>query len=795
LKRLYELDPEDQLWAQTQNYIHAPIEWKLYDLSGVHHLTAKDKEIFMLVEKDYPLRKGLALVRISYNLQRLLSVLIILEDPGLSFQQDASKCNKSELQSSNFSVFEHGRSTGSIMSKPIIKFVKEADCPRVIKINNIKNARKSTVKYVEMYRCISKGPKVRRNQRNWNNKKSQQLGKDFMMHNKACYICRSFDHLQYTCKQKRQLNGKREDYLPWRCNSKSLIGHLTYVHPTTGEIFYFRMLLCHRKVGTEFVDVQTLNDIFYPTYQAACEALGLLGDDKEWDTTMQEENKIVLAVASSGIASLLLPSGHTAHSRFKLPLELTEESICRITKNSHLGKLLANTDLIIWDEAPMNDRRCFEALGRSLMDILKEPHFLFGGKSVLLGGDFRQILPVKKSASKMKIISSCIFESELWSHFKVFTLSENVRLAKLDISRDERSLINSFASWLLDIGDGKTGEPDPQDPDNTSWVNIHINYCIPKDENDLQNLINFIRGQSTLQTPSAVTLQQKTIICPKNETADMINSKVLEMNQIFSICSASMELSTIAQLTLESYNKTIEVRVYRKWIGKTVPKLTPTAFCCMLIDLETIWDASDLSAVIRLTAEATIKSINPQREWFYKSCHQCSRTTFKRGDTYTFLDHGPQPRPFFRYTFKANITVASRTAFLTFFTPAADKITGQLVAKYKPADPKKIPPEIFATQGKTRIFQFRYNTLAHVPKFNLDDVFNTNTPGEGISSIAKSKHNEPLLASHIETEELITDKECPEEAKKTSTPKEVTLGTPISSRFYNYNNRKIPRRR
>nr|GEX97512.1 hypothetical protein [Tanacetum cinerariifolium]GEX97513.1 hypothetical protein [Tanacetum cinerariifolium] len=44
----------------------------------------------------------------------------------------------------------------SIMSKPMIKFVKEADCPRVIKINNTENARKSTVKYAEMYRNISK---------------------------------------------------------------------------------------------------------------------------------------------------------------------------------------------------------------------------------------------------------------------------------------------------------------------------------------------------------------------------------------------------------------------------------------------------------------------------------------------------------------------------------------------------------------------------------------------------------------------------------------------------------------
>nr|GEW05441.1 ribonuclease H-like domain-containing protein [Tanacetum cinerariifolium] len=69
---------------------------------------------------------------------------------------DASKCNKSELQSSNFFVYEHGESTGSIMLKPMIKFVKEADCTRVIKINNIENARKSTVKYAEMYRNISK---------------------------------------------------------------------------------------------------------------------------------------------------------------------------------------------------------------------------------------------------------------------------------------------------------------------------------------------------------------------------------------------------------------------------------------------------------------------------------------------------------------------------------------------------------------------------------------------------------------------------------------------------------------
>nr|GEY29444.1 hypothetical protein [Tanacetum cinerariifolium] len=69
LNILYEPDNEDQLWTHTQNFMHAPMEWKLYDTCGVHHVTSKDKEIFMIVEKDYPLRKALALVMISYKLQ------------------------------------------------------------------------------------------------------------------------------------------------------------------------------------------------------------------------------------------------------------------------------------------------------------------------------------------------------------------------------------------------------------------------------------------------------------------------------------------------------------------------------------------------------------------------------------------------------------------------------------------------------------------------------------------------------------------------------------------------------
>nr|GEW12592.1 reverse transcriptase domain-containing protein [Tanacetum cinerariifolium] len=70
---LKHLDREDlnQLWRlvkETLSNRPPSSYWRLYDTCGVHHVTAKDKEIFMLVEKDYPLRKALALVMICYKL-------------------------------------------------------------------------------------------------------------------------------------------------------------------------------------------------------------------------------------------------------------------------------------------------------------------------------------------------------------------------------------------------------------------------------------------------------------------------------------------------------------------------------------------------------------------------------------------------------------------------------------------------------------------------------------------------------------------------------------------------------
>ena len=177
----------------------------------------------------------------------------------------------------------------------------------------------------------------------------------------------------------------------------------------------------------------------------------------------------------------------------------------------------------------MNDRRCFEALDRTLRDLLDAPDVLFGWKTIVLGGDFQQTLPVKKGTPKMEIIASSIAESHLWPHFRLMTLKENMRLFRPCLTLEEQSSARSFASWLIDIGDVNIGDPDIEDPRDSAWVEIPSRYCIEDDEEGLSNLIDFIYEQATLQTPSAVALQQKAIVCPKNETADIINSKILEM--------------------------------------------------------------------------------------------------------------------------------------------------------------------------------------------------------------------------------------------------------------------------
>jgi hypothetical protein len=490
---------------------------------------------------------------------------------------------------------------------------------------------------------------------------------------------------------------KNDKYWDVRKGSQRKIGRIANVSPTQGELYYLRLLLHIVKGAQSFTEIRTIGNKEYPTFRAACEALGLLGDDQEWSHAMTDaaqwatpsqlrqlfvtlllfcevanprklfdehassmsqdsayrlgrnhlhrintstdiavsfvlfevhkllrdagyslshfnlpppediasaslENrllldelsydipqmtasllediprlnknqttvfdaicssvqntkgrtffvygfggtgktflwttllnfvrskaKVALAVASSGIASLLLPGGRTPHSRFKIPLDIRENSMCSVKKKTNLAELIQKTSLIIWDEAPVNHRYCFEALDRTLRDMMSviRPHSQdkqFGGIIVVLSGDFRQTLPVIPNGRKQQILKASIVHSYLWHDCVVLTLTENMRLNSKDLTPSDKEDLRIFAEWLLRVGDGaEPFIPIENEPENI-FIKIPPSLLLPPDRRNLQGLISFVyNSDSQQQNNIASYFCQRAILAPTNEVVSEIN--------------------------------------------------------------------------------------------------------------------------------------------------------------------------------------------------------------------------------------------------------------------------------
>jgi len=163
---------------------------------------------------------------------------------------------------------------------------------------------------------------------------------------------------------------------------------------------------------------------------------------------LRAEGKIVLCVASSGIAAQLLPGGRTAHSRFKIPLSNALNSGCNITSSSPLAYMIRNTSLIIWDEVPMQHKSCFEAVNWTLNDICHvNDSSLFGRIPIVLGGDFAQILPVVRRGSQQATVQACIQHSSIWNSLHVLRLRTTMRI---EANNSNRVFIGFLKSLVND---------------------------------------------------------------------------------------------------------------------------------------------------------------------------------------------------------------------------------------------------------------------------------------------------------------------------------------------------------
>jgi hypothetical protein len=241
------------------------------------------------------------------------------------------------------------------------------------------------------------------------------------------------------------------------------------------------------------------------------------------------EGKIVLNVASSGIASLLLPGGRTAHSQFAIPLILVEESSCKIDKDSKKAELLAMASLIIWDEAPMINRLAFEAFDRTLRDIMTSVDdgayvLPFGGKTIVFGGDFRQILPVVPKGGRADIVHATINSSPLWQWCKVLKLTKNMRLQFTSDGCGDESL-REFAKWTLDIGDGKLGEVQ----DGEALVEIPADLLVDSSGDHLGDIVRATYPDILEGMKDPTFFQNRAILAPTLEIVERVNNYVMDL--------------------------------------------------------------------------------------------------------------------------------------------------------------------------------------------------------------------------------------------------------------------------
>jgi hypothetical protein len=212
-----------------------------------------------------------------------------------------------------------------------------------------------------------------------------------------------------------------------------------------------------------------------------------------------------LAVAWTGIAANLLKNGKTVHTTFKLPLNITETSTCNVKPNTPYGLNIKSIKVLIWDEISLS-KFAFEAVDRLFTDLCNnnEP---FGGKIVIISGNFRQTLPIVRYGNGVRITENCAKKSNLWNYFKCLTLTENKRVSDKDIE---------FKSWLLNVGDGKFSTEIEKDNEIIK---------IPKENLSNNNIIEEIFGNSI--NPNNPDYYESIILSLRNTDVIDINNEIL----------------------------------------------------------------------------------------------------------------------------------------------------------------------------------------------------------------------------------------------------------------------------
>ncbi|CAN0897202.1 ATP-dependent DNA helicase PIF1 [Linum grandiflorum] len=360
------------------------------------------------------------------------------------------------------------------------------------------------------------------------------------------------------------------------------IGRIYSIPPKSGDTFYLRLLLTKIPGALSYESLRTVNGILYPDYQKACQALGLLSTDEEWNDVMAEVSHwgMPYLIRSTFISLLMFcnvtspvtlfeqwwPSMaddfrrrleqlnenpindrlneklrnqvlhnlqtllHTYSStlaQFHLPQPISHSTECsmddllvqqlqyapateriaytsshnalnaqqRLAHDAVLASLTTNKGQLYF--APMVHRLSFEALDRTICDLMDTPtsgpgYKPFGGKIVLLGGDFRQTLPVVTNANAADLCNGM-----------------------------------RFPAWILALGDGNLPAVAHPDCPRSDWIHIPSSFIIPQSPDPIKSLVARVYPDLLTSFRNISYLRSRAIVAPTNNEVTHINDYIL----------------------------------------------------------------------------------------------------------------------------------------------------------------------------------------------------------------------------------------------------------------------------
>ena len=170
--------------------------------------------------------------------------------------------------------------------------------------------------------------------------------------------------------------------------------------------------------------------------------------------SLRLKNKLVLPVASTGIASLLLEKGMTAHKCFSIPIHTeyscNPSSPLACSPAPEMCEVLANCDFIVWDEVTMSPLSVIDGVDQLMRKVKERDDKPFGGCTVLFSGDFRQcLLIVKGNPTIGEVFQRCILSSSFINGIQFLTMTENMRILSSNHSPEELTLLKTQSEFFF----------------------------------------------------------------------------------------------------------------------------------------------------------------------------------------------------------------------------------------------------------------------------------------------------------------------------------------------------------